>query len=197
MLVVGRVAFGQRARAMEVAGLVMGFAGLALLVELPGSARVDPAGVAVVIAGALCWATGSHLAGRLPLPRRALVGSAMEMLAGGVVLTIMGLVSGEASRVDLAAVSVRSIVGLVYLIVFGSLVAFTAYSWLLQHARLTLVSTYAYVNPVVAVFLGVLILNEPLAPRTLVSGAVIVAAVALIVSGRRARVSEDGVSGAV
>jgi drug/metabolite transporter (DMT)-like permease len=185
ILAIGAVAFGRRARRQEVAGLILGFGGLVLLIGMPGGGRPDPAGVGVVVAAALCWATGSVLAGRLPLPRRVLMGTSIEMLAGGVVLAAVGLASGEAGRVDPSAFSTSSIMGLAYLIVFGSLVAFTAYQWLLQNARITLVSTYAYVNPVVAVLLGVAFLDERLTLRTLVAGLVILAAVAMIVTARR------------
>jgi drug/metabolite transporter (DMT)-like permease len=185
ILAIGAVAFGKHARRQEVAGLILGFGGLVLLIGMPGGGRPDPAGVGVVVAAALCWATGSVLAGRLPLPRRVLMGTSIEMLAGGVVLAGVGLASGEAGRVDPSAFSLSSVIGLAYLIVFGSLVAFTAYQWLLQNARITLVSTYAYVNPVVAVLLGVAFLSERLTLRMLVAGLVILAAVAMIVTARR------------
>ena len=185
ILAIGAVAFGKRARRQEVAGLVLGFAGLALLIGMPGAGRLDPAGAAVAAVAALSWATGSVLAGRLPLPKRVLVGTSIEMLAGGVVLAAAGLATGEAGRLHPSAFSTSSVLGLAYLIVFGSVVAFTAYQWLLQNARITLVSTYAYVNPVVAVLLGLAFLDEPLTPRTLVAGAVILGAVAMIVTARR------------
>jgi drug/metabolite transporter (DMT)-like permease len=121
------------------------------------------------------------------LPKRPLVGTGMEMLAGGVLLALVAAVRGEFARFELAAVSLESALGLVYLVVFGSLVAFAAYVWLLRVTRTTLVSTYAYVNPVVAVFLGWAILDEPITMWTLIAGAIIVVAVALIVSARPAR----------
>src|SRR5207302_8436094 len=106
------------------------------------------------------------------------------VLAGGAFLAVAGLMGGEVGRVHLARISGESLAGLLYLIVFGSLVAFSAYAWLLGHARLSLVSTYAYVNPVVAVFLGWAILSEPITGRTVLASAVIVVAVALIVWAR-------------
>jgi drug/metabolite transporter (DMT)-like permease len=109
----------------------------------------------------------------------------MEMLAGGVLLGIAGLAAGEAGDVHLTAISLQSWLGLGYLIVFGSLVGFTAYVWLLRVARTSLVSTYAYVNPVIAVLLGWALLSEPLTTRTLLAGAVIVVAVVLIVTARQ------------
>ncbi len=185
MLAIGAPWFGRRAGRREVAGLVVGFLGLVLLIGMPGGGRPDPAGLAVVVGSALCWATGSVLASRLPLPKRVLLGTSIEMLAGGLVLAIVGLATGEAGQVHPSAFSVSSILGLAYLIVFGSLIAFTAYQWLLQNVRITLVSTYAYVNPVVAVLLGVAFLSERLTLRTFVAGAVILGSVGLIVSAQR------------
>jgi drug/metabolite transporter (DMT)-like permease len=110
----------------------------------------------------------------------------MQMLAGGAVLTVVATAMGEWADLDLAAVSLESLLGLGFLIVFGSLVGFASYVWLLRSARTTLVSTYAYVNPIVAVFLGWAILGEAVTARTLLAGAVIVTAVALIVSAHPA-----------
>jgi drug/metabolite transporter (DMT)-like permease len=183
MAIVDRAVSGERLPRLAILGLVLGFAGLALLVGRPGG-RIDAAGVLVAMGASLSWASGSVYARRAPLPSRPLVSAAMEMLAGGLVLGLLGLVSGEAGRFDPGAVSLGSILGLLYLIVFGSLVAFSAYAWLLRHAKLSLVSTYAYVNPVVAVFLGWLVLSEPIGPRTFLASAVIVVAVALIIRAR-------------
>jgi drug/metabolite transporter (DMT)-like permease len=120
-----------------------------------------------------------------PLPSRPLVSTAMQMLAGGVFLAVVGIATGELGRVHLSQVSLSSVLGLTYLIVFGSLVAFSCYVWLLRNARLSLVATYPYVNPVVAVVLGWAILSEPVTLTTVLAGGVIVVAVALIVSARR------------
>jgi drug/metabolite transporter (DMT)-like permease len=185
ILAIGAVAFGKRARPREVGGLILGFGGLALMIGLPGAGRVDPAGITVAVLAALCWATGSVLAARLPLPKRVLLGTSIEMLAGGGALAVVGLATGEGGRVHPSAFSAPSVLGLAYLIVFGSLVAFTSYQWLLRNARITLVSTYAYVNPVVAVLLGVAFLDERLTLRTVLAGAVILGAVAMIVTARR------------
>jgi drug/metabolite transporter (DMT)-like permease len=106
------------------------------------------------------------------------------MLAGGVVLAVMGAVNGEYGKVDPAIISTESIVAFAYLTVIGSLLAFTVFGWLLRVAPLPLIATYAYVNPVVAVILGAIVLHEPIEPRTLLAGAVIVGAVALIVTAR-------------
>jgi drug/metabolite transporter (DMT)-like permease len=121
---------------------------------------------------------------RAAVPRRPLAGAALQMLAGGVLLGLGGLVRGEAGDVDVGAISGESIAALAYLVLVGSLVGFTAYVWLLRNAPISLVGTYAYVNPVVAVALGTLVLGEPLDARVLVGGGAILAAVILIVSAR-------------
>ena len=184
---IDRIVFGRRLSWVAVMGLAIGFGGLALLIDPTGGGRLDPAGVAALVVASLSWAGGSLYARHAPLPKRPLVGTGMEMLAGGVLLALVGAGRGELARVDLAAVSTGSVLGLVYLIVFGSLVAFAAYVWLLRVTRTTLVSTYAYVNPVVAVFLGWAVLSEPITLRTLVAGGIIVLAVAVIVSARPVR----------
>lgn len=183
MAIVDRIVTGERLPRASVAGLVLGFAGLALLVGRPGG-QIDPLGVAVVLGASLSWAAGSVYARRAPLPSQPLLAAGMEMLCGGAVLLLVGLVGGEVSNVHLDAISLSSAMALLYLIVVGSLVAFSAYAWLLSHAKLSLISTYAYVNPVVAVFLGWAILSERITGRTILASAVIVAAVALIVASR-------------
>jgi drug/metabolite transporter (DMT)-like permease len=183
MALIDRVVSGQRLPRMAVAGLLLGFAGLALLVGRP-EGHVSPVGVAVAMGAALSWASGSVYARRSALPSRALVASGMELICGGTFLAIAGLITGEVGQLHPSEFSAASLAGLAYLIVFGSIVAFSAYVWLLGHARLSLVSTYAYVNPLVAVFLGWAILSEPVTGRTVVASAVIVTAVALIVAAQ-------------
>jgi drug/metabolite transporter (DMT)-like permease len=143
-----------------------------------------------VAVSAMAWAVGSLYARRGPLPQNQLLGTGMQQLAGGVVLAVVGLSIGEPGRTDLAHVSAASLLGLAYLIVFGSLAAFTAYVWLLHHAPVTTVATYAYVNPVVAVSLGILFRNEPMTPRMLIAAALIIGAVVAMVSGRPRLVDE-------
>ena len=181
-----RTIFGQRLSKQAVIGLVIGFAGVALLVNPAIGGGIDGLGALVLLGAALSWAVGTLLSRQpwLGLPDRPLVGAAIQMLAGGAVFAIIGISTGELGRVDFAEMSWRSTGGLVYLVVFGSLVAFSAYVWLLQNARVSLVATYAYVNPVVAVLLGWSILGEAVTARTLLAGGVIVAGVALIVSAR-------------
>jgi drug/metabolite transporter (DMT)-like permease len=127
------------------------------------------------------WASGSFASPRVTLPRDPLVSTGWQMLLGGAVIVVVGLSLGEAAEVDPQAFSVRSVVALAYLIVFGSWLAFTAYAWLLQNAPISKVSTYAYVNPVVAIVLGFLILDEVITPVTVVGAAIIVVSVALVV----------------
>ncbi len=146
---------------------------------------LEPAGLAAIIISPICWSLGSLFAShRASLPRQPLVATGAQMLTGGLVLAAMGALAGEFGAFDLAAVSTDSWWALLYLTVVGSLLAFTTFGWLLRVAPLPLVATYAYVNPVVAVILGAIVLQEPIEPRTIVAGAIIVFAVALIVTAR-------------
>jgi drug/metabolite transporter (DMT)-like permease len=166
-----------------VAGLVLGFGGIALLVgpsAMAGAGSLHLGGVMVVMLGSLSWATGSIYSRRAPLPPGALYGTGMQMLAGGVLLLVAGTVTGEFARLDLAAVSTRSVAALLYLTVFGAIIGYSAYVWLLQHVAPGRVATYAYVNPIVAVLLGWALAGEALTPRMAVAAAVIVAGVAMI-----------------
>jgi drug/metabolite transporter (DMT)-like permease len=185
MALIDRVAYGQRLSGTAVGGLVVGLAGAALLAGPTGPGHLEPLGAIVLLGSAISWAAGSLYSRRAPLPRRPLVGASMEMLAGGVLLAVIAISLGEAKQV--ADVSTASLLAVLYLIVFGSLIGYTAYVWLLRAAPTSLVSTYAYVNPVVAVFLGWAIASEPIGARTLVAGAMILLAVALIVRGRPVR----------
>lgn len=186
--ILGRVLLGERLPPLAVVGIAVGFVGVAILVgptALGTTGALDPAGLAALIVSPLCWAAGSLFAShRAILPRQPLVATGAQMVLGGLVLAGMGAVTGEFVRLDLAAVSAASFWALAYLTVIGSLLAFTAYGWLLRVAPLPLITTYAYVNPVVAVILGAIVLSEPIDLRTVVAGAVIVAAVALIVTSR-------------
>jgi drug/metabolite transporter (DMT)-like permease len=175
-------------RRATLAGTALGFAGIAIL-ALPGShpAGTRLWGVLVVIGGTLCWALGSFATPRLPMPAHPFVAATYEMLAAGAVLLAGGAATGEARHTDLAAVPARAWVALAYLVVFGSLVAFSAYVWLLGNAPLSLTATYAYVNPVVAVVLGALILGEQVSWPILIGGGVVVAGVGLVVSVERPR----------
>lgn len=175
----------RRPSALAIGGIVAGIVGVAiLLVPVEGLQGLDPAGVALALGAEFSWAIGSIYARRAPLPRSNLLGTGMEMLAGGAALVIVGSLLGEIGRTDVSDFSLRSIVAISYLIVFGSIVAFTAYTWLLAHVPVTTVGTYAYVNPIVAVALGAIILREPITIRTLLASVIIIGAVVAMVSGR-------------
>ncbi len=178
---------GKRPTGRVIAGIAIGFAGLGILIgpaEILGGTAADSVGALVLVFAAFSWAVGSVAARRVSLPASPLLGTGMEMLAGGALLLLLGSVTGEWGRLDLAAASPRSLWAVGYLIVFGSLVGFTAYIWLLRHVEIAKVATYAYVNPVVAVLLGWALAGEELSPRIAVSALVIIAGVAFITSGR-------------
>jgi drug/metabolite transporter (DMT)-like permease len=176
---------GTRPVAQVIAGLVIGFAGLALLVgpkNLGGSARVDPAGVAILVIASLAWASGSIYSKHAPSVSSPLLGAAMQCLSGGVALWIAGFISGEVRALHWSAISARSWFALAYLIVFGSMIGFTAYVYILKKSTATRVATYAFVNPVVALFLGWLLLGEPITLRTGIAAAVILTSVVLVIT---------------
>lgn len=189
---------GPRPAAQVGVGLVLGLAGVALLVgpgSLAGGLGVDPAGSAVLVFASLSWAAGSIYARQTKAPVLPLQTTGMQMLAGGACLTLAGLVNGEAASVDLTAVSARSAAAFLYLIAFGSIVGYSAYVWLLRKSTPARVSTYAYVNPIVAVFLGWALADEPLTPRMLLAAAVIVAGIALITLTGRPRTPAPAADG--
>jgi len=177
-----RRASGDSVPRASVGAVLMGFAGVALLLR-PGEQSGDATfiGLLACVIAAAMWASGSFASPRLQLPRDPLVSTGWQMLMGGLVILVAGFVSGEAGDVDFAAFSTRSVIALTYLVAIGSWVAFTAYAWLLQNAPISRVATYAYVNPAVAIVLGWLILDEVITPITLVGAAIIVASVALVV----------------
>lgn len=179
---------GVRPLGRTVVGLLVGFGGMVLLVGPSGlgGARVDPLGVALVTVGSLSWAAGSIYTRGAALPKSALLSTGMQMAFGGLWLAIAGAAAGEWATLDASAFTGRSIAAWAYLVVFGSLVGFTAYVWLLGRTTAARVSTYAYVNPVVAVLLGWAVMGEPLSARVLGAAAVIIAAVAVITTGGRA-----------
>jgi drug/metabolite transporter (DMT)-like permease len=181
---------GRRPGPAVVAGLLLGIAGVALLVgpvDLSGGGRMQFLGSAAVVLGTISWATGSVHGSRFPLPRAPRMSAALQMTTGGLLLLLIGTLAGEWTRFDPAGFSSRSVLALVYLIVFGSLVAFAAYVFLLRETTPARVGSYAYVNPVVAVFLGWALADEPVTMRTLVAAAIILLGVALIVSRRASR----------
>ena len=185
LAVLGWIYFRDRLPIIVLLGIGLGLGGVALLVWPAGDAAFEAIGIGALILSPIGWAHGSLFSARAAeLPRRPLTSTAVQMLAGSVALLIEGIVTGELGRFHPAAISGASISAMVYLIFIGSLLAFNAYAWLLRNAPLSLVGTYAYVNPVVAFALGSIFLSEPITPRTLVASAVIVVAVALIVTAR-------------
>lgn len=175
----------RRPSLLAIAGVVAGFGGVAiLLAPVGGVSAIDPVGIGMALFASVSWAAGSLYSRHAPMPRSGLRATGMELLAGGVWLAVVGTATGELGRTDPSAFSTGSIVAVGYLVVFGSLVGFSAYTWLLQHAPVSTVATYAYVNPVVAVFLGALFLNEQPTPRTVAAFVLIIGAVVAMVSGR-------------
>jgi len=191
VVVMGLWPGGGRPRPIAVAGILLGFGGVALLTltgEPGATGAIHLPSALAVVGAALSWALGSIYAARTDrLPSSVYLSTAMQMLAGGAVLGVMGLVAGEWTTLDPAAFSARSLLALGYLVVFGTIIAFMSYSWLIRHAEPTLVSTYAYVNPVVAVFLGWLLADEPVTGRTFLAAGLILAAVVLASLGSRSR----------
>ena len=175
---------GNRPTRLTTIGVLIGMAGIIILINPMGSSdnpfEYNPIGVVVLLLAALSWAIGSVYSRKAELPKSALLSTGMELLAGSAGAFILGLVTGEAGRLDLSGVTLTSLVGLVYLIVVGSLIAFVCYTWLLQEAPTTLVVTYTYINPLVAVILGTLLAQEVLTTRVLISTPLILSAVVLI-----------------
>jgi drug/metabolite transporter (DMT)-like permease len=182
-LVVFRFAVRDRPRLLTAAGVLVGFCGVAALSLTGGGGTSSTAGIVVILLASLSWSIGSFLSARIAMPADPFAASAVEMLVGGAGLAVTSLVTGE--RLALGAVSTTSWLALAYLILVGSLVGFTSYVWLLGNAPISLVSTYAYVNPVVAVLLGALFVSEPVTATMVGAGLVIVVGVALVVSTER------------
>jgi drug/metabolite transporter (DMT)-like permease len=163
-------------------GILLGFVGAGLLVDDARVGGVPLSGLLLAVGASMSWAAGSLAARGARLPRRPLVGNAMVMMAGGALSLVWGIARGELTLIDPERFSTASLLALGYLIVFGSWIAFSSYLWLLRNARTSLVATYAWVTPMLAVYLGHLIADEKLRSRSLVAGAVVLAAVALTVS---------------
>lgn len=181
-VIVLRKLTGENVSRGTMVGVAMGFAGIALLV-LPGESATgaETTGVILVLVAALSWATGSFISGKLKLPSDPFTSTAVQMMCGGLTLTLAGLVTGEMTSMNIGEFSAASLWAQLYLITIGSWFAFTAYVWLLQNAPISKVATYAYVNPVIALFLGWIILSERITALMLVGATVIVASVAGIV----------------
>jgi drug/metabolite transporter (DMT)-like permease len=177
MALFDRVAFGRRLARPAYGGIALGFAGLVFLFDPFGDASVDRLGALVIVLSAMCWAAGSLYSRDAPLPKRPLVSAGLASLCGGILLAGYAVVSGEVGE---AVWTSDATLALAYLIVVGSFMGFTSYVWLLRSAPISLVSTYAYVNPVVAVVLGWLILGEDVTVQMVVAGAAVLVSVAVI-----------------
>jgi len=174
------------------AGLLLGFAGVALLIGPSALARhLDVLATGAVLSSALLWAVGTSYTRAVRLPSSTVLSAAMQMVSGGAMLLITGLLAGEGAQVHFAAITIRSVLSLAYLTVFGSIIAFTVYVWLVTVSSPSRISTYAYVNPVVAVLLGWAVAGEALGVRTLAATAVILAGVALVSTRRKQQVTVE------
>lgn len=177
---------GVRPGPMVVAGIALGLAGLIILTgpkNLAGGERIDLLGAGALLAACIVWSAGSLYSRHATKPSSPYLAAGMQMIAGGVLHLITGTLVGEWSKVDVSAISLKSAISLVYLIFLGSIVAFTAYMWLMQVSTPARVATYAYVNPLVAVFLGWAFNNEQINQRTFIATAVIITAVVFITTG--------------
>ncbi len=186
---------GTKPTAQILAGLALGFFGIYWLVigpsESSGGFQFDATGIIALIAAAFFWSLGSVYSRGADIPKSALMTTGAEMFAGSLLIFLASFALGEWRTFSFTRVSTESWIGLLYLIVFGSMVGFVAYVWLLQNAPLSLVSTYAYVNPIVAVLLGNWIASEPLTPRTFTAAGIIIGAVILINWTRRMKVRTE------
>ncbi|MDQ3982897.1 MAG: EamA family transporter [Actinomycetota bacterium] len=181
-VILWRTLTGEKVSRGTLIGVAVGFAGVAMLVLPGGDSDANVAGLLTLVVASASWASGSFFSSRLPLPRDPFVSTAAQMVTGGIVLVLAGIVTGETSGLAPSEFSGASIGAFAYLVTVGSLFAFTCYVWLLQNAPISKVATYAYVNPVIAIFLGWLILSESITTTILVGAAVIVSSVAFIVS---------------
>jgi len=180
------------------AGIILGFIGVGLLVGdigTSGETSIILAGGTALMLGTLLWASGSLYSRSANLPSPSLLATAMEMVTGGAVLFVASFVTGEYTRVRLDQVSMRSAFSWIYLIVFGSLIGYTSYMWLLKNVNPEHVSTYAYVNPVVALFLGWALASETLSTQDIIAALVILTAVVIITTlGTTRKPHEDAIS---
>jgi drug/metabolite transporter (DMT)-like permease len=180
-VVVFRRISGELVAAATAGSVALGFLGVTVLL-LPGRPTGAPvAGLLVAMAAAFCWAAGSFVSGRIAVPADPVRAASAEMVCGGAAMLLAGLLAGEGADLHVSSISAESLIAFAYLVVFGSLLAFTAYAWLLAHAPISQVATYAYVNPVVAIALGAVFVNEQITPLVVGGAAVIVGSVAVTV----------------
>ena len=185
---------GERPTLRTLVAITLGFFGVALLVgpsKIPGTG-VDPAGVLALLIAEIAWAIGTVYTRFAPRPANHLQSTAMQMLAGGAALCAMGVVHGDWMDLDLSAIPLRSVLSVAYLVIFGSIVAFSAYNWLVHATTPARLATYAYVNPVIAVLLGWGLGGEAISSRMLLAGAIIVVSVAITLGRPSAGRSPEG-----
>ena len=190
---------GGRPQPLSVLGILLGFGGVALLAGESGGwkgGEVDLWYVAALLFGTLCWALGSILSRRGGIQLPLLRSVALQMMAGSILLVVASALRGEWSDLHLENAATKSLLAWFYLVTFGSIVAFSAYSWLLTVRPSAMVSTYAFVNPIVAVLLGAWFLDEPLGPRTVLAGALIVGAVAIVIYAKARKTAAASTAGA-
>ena len=198
-VVVLRRMFGERIATGTFVGVAAGFVGVGILIVPNGiSGNVSLVGMLMLLGASLSWAIGSYFSRRVELPRDALASTGAQMLMGGAALLVAGSASGEWGLAQPERFSTESVLSLAYLVVFGSVVAYTAYTWLLQNATVSRVSTYAYVNPVVAIALGALLLNETVDMAMAIGALVILVAVGLVIrtEARTSRAARELPTGA-
>jgi drug/metabolite transporter (DMT)-like permease len=188
---------GSKPSWLTILGLVIGFSGVFILIgpaNITGSNQhIETFGALLLLTAPILWSLGSIYARGADMPKSTLMSTGMQMLAGSVSLFIISVMTGELNGFSFAQVSTRSWLGLIYLITFGSLIGFVSYGWLLQNAPVSLLSTYAYVNPVVAVFLGWLLADEDLTPRIIIASVIIIGSVILINWARQASAKKEAV----
>jgi drug/metabolite transporter (DMT)-like permease len=188
---------GPRPTGRVLTALGIGLVGVSLLVSphIPflssAGTAVSPVCALILFAGSLCWAAGSILSRHLPLPRSPLIGTSIYLIAGGLLIFPLSLALGEGRNFDVHQISLRSGLSVLYLAVFGSILGFTAYTYLLRHVQPARVATYAYINPVIAVILGWALLGEALTARMLIAAGVILAAVVMVITAPHAPATED------
>ncbi len=189
---------GARPGWQTILGLLIGFAGIFILVgpsEITGGGMdLDPLGVTALLTACLLWALGSVYSKHADLPKATLMSTGAQMLMGSIGLFVVSVAGGELTRWDPSGVTAKSALGVVYLILVGSLIGFVSYGWLLQNAPISLVATYAYVNPIVAVLLGNWLAAEPLEPHIWLAAAIIVGSV-MFINRSRPKVKEEAKGG--
>jgi drug/metabolite transporter (DMT)-like permease len=180
MVVLEALSNGTRPTIRAWLGIALGLLGIAVLVRPSSHDTVDRAGALALLVAAISWSYGSLVGRRADLPKNAFLTTGMEMLTGGTVLIAVGLLTGEGTHFSLNAVSRTSLIGLTYLITLGSLIGYSAYTYLVTATTPARLGTYAYVNPVIAVFLGAVVAGEPITPVTVVAIALILSAVVML-----------------